>query len=70
MSVVLLLALAIIGFAFGFGIRYSFDPMRKRLGMLVMAITTHYLDERHFRVKEFLNKANLDMTPDELEDAL
>jgi len=71
MSSLLLLALAIIGFAFGFGIRYTFDPMRKGLGNIIGAVTQHYLDERHFRVNELLNAApELDLTPQELEKAL
>ena len=71
MSVTLLLALAIIGFVFGFGIRYSFDPMRKRLGVVVSAVIQHYLDEKHFRVNELLNKEpDLGMTKEELISAL
>jgi len=67
----LLLALAVIGFAFGFGLRYSFDPVRTRLAGVITAITTHYLDERHFRVNELLkNSPELNMSEEELESAL
>lgn len=71
MSFALLLALAVIGFAFGFGLRYSFDPIRTHLTDVVTAITTHYLDERHFRVNELLkNSPELNMSLEELESAL